>query len=353
MTQGDLLLSSCSVGWDSASTRRDRQPLEVECNIRRGGESNSLSSCRAPSPFSPSQGEKVAVRPDEGVCFADSFADTTLPAPVSSPPTERRANSKVSWLAERIVTMALRVMLLVFLPCTASAADPGTHERAFLRALELFDLASTPDDYRASARELESILADGVQSGAVYYNLGNAYYRAGEYGRAILNYRKAKPFRPRDPYLESNLRQALASAPGRLPEQPAPWWTHVLFWDDWISFRRKVQITGLSMILAATLFATAAILRKPRIHPGVAALCCVSLALGVDAFLSNPAAANRAVITGETIARKGTGKDYEPAFDQPLRDGAEFTILSETADWTFGHFEGIGDGWVRNEFVAK
>ncbi len=76
-------------------------------------------------------------------------------------------------------------------------------------------------------------------------------------------------------------------------------------------------------------------------------------ALGLDTAINNPDSANRAVIIGETLARKGIGKDYEPAFDQPLRDGAEFSILSQTNDWTFGHFEGIGDGWVRNDFVAR
>jgi hypothetical protein len=58
------------------------------------------------------------------------------------------------------------------------------------------------------------------------------------------------------------------------------------------------------------------------------------------------------VVTRETIAPKGIGKDYEPAFDQPLKDGAEFTLLSENGDWIFGHFEGIGDGWLRREHVV-
>jgi hypothetical protein len=57
----------------------------------------------------------------------------------------------------------------------------------------------------------------------------------------------------------------------------------------------------------------------------------------------------RGVVIRETIARKGIGKDYEPAFTQPLKDGAEFTILSEAGDWVFAHFEGIGDGWLRRE----
>ena len=63
----------------------------------------------------------------------------------------------------------------------AFAAEPGTRERTFVRALEVFDAAKTPADYRESAALLESLLADGFRNGAVYYNLGNAYFRAGEY----------------------------------------------------------------------------------------------------------------------------------------------------------------------------
>ena len=81
----------------------------------------------------------------------------------------------------------------------------------------------------------------------------------------------------------------------------------------------------------------------------------VAILFVTDAGLNSPENANlnRAVITGETVARKGIGKDYEAAFDTPLNDGAEFVVLQETNSWTFGHFSGIGDGWVRNEFVAR
>jgi tetratricopeptide (TPR) repeat protein len=244
-------------------------------------------------------------------------------------------------------------LFLILFAGPAYADDGGARERTFVRALEQFDTAKTPDDYRACARLLEGIIADGFESGAVYYNLGNAYFRAGDYGRAIVNYRKAKPLRPRDSYLEANLQQALATAPGRLAAPPVPWWSHVLFWTDWFSFPRKAQFTAFGFMLAAALSVIAVLLRRSRLHVVAGALVLLCLALGIDVVLTNPSTTMRAAITGETIARKGTGKDYEPAFDQPLRDGAEFTVLSETADWTFGHFEGVGDGWVRNEFVAR
>jgi len=245
------------------------------------------------------------------------------------------------------------LILVMMFAQIAAAEEPLSRERAFMRALELFDNAKTPDDYRASARKLEGIVADKFENGAVYYNLGNAYFRAGDYGKAIINYRKAKPLRPRDSYLEANLQQALSFAPGRLKALITPWWTYVLFWSDWFPFPQKIRLASLGMILTALMLVSAFMLQRPRLHWIAGAFFILSGALGIDAALSNPNAIDRAAITAETIARKGTGKDYEPAFDQPLLDGAEFTVLSQTSDWTFGHFEGIGDGWVRNEFVAR
>ncbi|WP_373652350.1 tetratricopeptide repeat protein [Schlesneria sp. DSM 10557] len=249
-------------------------------------------------------------------------------------------------------------LLCVFLLMTGqqvSAADSGAAERSFVRALELFDSAKSTEDYLKSASELESIVADGYRNGAVYYNLGNAYFRAGQFGRAILNYRKARSYLPTDPYLKANLEQALAMAPGRLTEVPQPWWTHVFFWTDWLSFPSKCLTFLIGMSISAVAAVVAFWFRRPRFCLPIAGLVVASLAMGLDAWLTDPELldADRAVITRETIARKGTGEAYEAAFDHPLRDGAEFRVLGETPGWTFGHFEGIGDGWIRNDCVAR
>ena len=252
----------------------------------------------------------------------------------------------------RVIRALIGLMHVLAVP--VFAAEPGTRERTFVRALEIFDGAKTPSDYHESAALLESLLADGFRNGAVYYNLGNAYFRAGEYGRSIAAYRKAKPYRPRDPYLEANLRQALSVAPGRLPEPPAPWWRHVLFWNGWLSFPEKAYASFAGFLLAALAACGALLLHRPRVYWIGAALVIVAIVLSLDAGLAYVGIAwsRHGVVTRETIARKGIGKDYEPAFDQPLKDGAEFTVLSENGDWIFGHFEGIGDGSLRREHIV-
>jgi len=256
---------------------------------------------------------------------------------------------------QRIVPVLLTLILILAGKASAAEAQAGARERTFLRALEIFDAAKTPADYHESAALLESLLSDGFRNGAVYYNLGNAYFKAGEYGRAIAAYRTAKVYRPRDPYLDANLRQALAVAPGRLPAPPVPWWRHVLFWSGWLSFPEKVYAAFASYLLAALLACAALFFRRPRAYWAIAALVVVGAILSIDAGLAyaDLASSRHGVVTSETIARKGIGKDYEPAFDQPLKDGAEFTVLSENGDWIFGHFEGIGDGWLRREHTVR
>ncbi len=46
-------------------------------------------------------------------------------------------------------------------------------------------------DYKAAAEEYENIIAAKSVAPELYYNLGNAYYKSGEIGHAILNYERS------------------------------------------------------------------------------------------------------------------------------------------------------------------
>lgn len=255
----------------------------------------------------------------------------------------------------------MRIAILAMLVASSLAAPvpsqdiSATRQQSFVRALEMFDKATSQAEYRSCAREFESILSDGFRNGAVYYNLGNTYFRAGEFGRAILNYRKALPYRPRDPYLKANLQQAIAAAPGKLSTPPKPWWSHILFWSSWFALPTKVYFGVATLCLSAAALCAGVVMSRPSLHWFTAVLFGLTLinAADIASAYQETTGGDRAVIVAETVARKGTGSSYEPAFDQPLRDGAEFRVLDQTDDWTLGRFEGIGDGWVRNECIAR
>jgi hypothetical protein len=64
--------------------------------------------------------------------------------------------------------------------------------------------------FAEASRLYEEILASGFISWPVLYNLGNAEYRQGRLGRAILNYRRAERLAPRNADIKANLKQAKA-----------------------------------------------------------------------------------------------------------------------------------------------
>ncbi|MBI5685287.1 MAG: tetratricopeptide repeat protein [Verrucomicrobia bacterium] len=89
-------------------------------------------------------------------------------------------------------------ILALALTALAWAADapPAFREAAVLYDQGQFD--------QAIAR-YESLLAAGVRSANLCFNLGNAHFKAGHLGRAILNFERARRLEPRDRDIEGNL----------------------------------------------------------------------------------------------------------------------------------------------------
>ena len=52
--------------------------------------------------------------------------------------------------------------------------------------------------YREAIESYESVLQAGFTSPELYYNLGNAYFKLDERGKAVLYFEKAKKLAPRD-----------------------------------------------------------------------------------------------------------------------------------------------------------
>lgn len=64
--------------------------------------------------------------------------------------------------------------------------------------------------FARAAGQYQEIINGGWESGPVYYNLANSYFRAGELGKAVLNFERARRLMPRDSDLEANLSYAMS-----------------------------------------------------------------------------------------------------------------------------------------------
>lgn len=65
-------------------------------------------------------------------------------------------------------------------------------------------------DYATAVQLYEVLVGQGVQDGNLYFNLGNAYLQTGNLGSALLNYRRAQLFIPRDTDLNLAIAQIQA-----------------------------------------------------------------------------------------------------------------------------------------------
>jgi len=66
--------------------------------------------------------------------------------------------------------------------------------------------------YEQSIEQYQSLLDDGVQTAAVHFNLGNAWFRQGNIGQSVYHYLMAQSLAPLDPDIRANLRFARDSA---------------------------------------------------------------------------------------------------------------------------------------------
>ena len=167
------------------------------------------------------------------------------------------------------------VVWLLLAATTALAAPEGEarFERTFADAAKAYDENRLPD----AIAGWESLVAEGQNQPETLFNLGNAYYRNGNLGKAILAYRRAQRLAPRDPDIRANLGFAAQSAGIELPARKplatllldfsrAEWlgFGAVCFWllagalAVWIAWpRARFAVRPAAAVLSALLLALA------------------------------------------------------------------------------------------------
>lgn len=243
---------------------------------------------------------------------------------------------------------AIAAFALMNAPATAGQGLDRTEVfDLFSRAKELYRqaneaMARDPDEarelYRRAAMRFERIVDEGgVRNGGLYYNIGNAWFRMGDLGRAILHYRRALLYAPNDSNLQQNLSYARSKRRDRIEPKAE---THVLrtlfFWHYDLAARTRLVLFaaafGAVWVLAALLLfrRSTAVRWGLVIAAGLSALLLGSLT--IEAAVSSRTVAG-VVLADEVVARKGDAETYQASFKEPLHTGTEFDVVEDRGDW--------------------
>ena len=114
-------------------------------------------------------------------------------------------------------------------------------------ALEDANAAYAQQKYAEAANAYERAIAEGTRNEIVYYNLGNAYFRAGKLGPAILNYERALRIEPDLGDARYNLEVAHEAVAARLGKDSLKGALEDPFWV------RAVDAVPLPLLIVAVI----------------------------------------------------------------------------------------------------
>ncbi|MBR1630884.1 MAG: tetratricopeptide repeat protein [Paludibacteraceae bacterium] len=213
-------------------------------------------------------------------------------------------------------------------------------------------------NYREAVCKYERILKDYGQSAEIYYNLGNAYYRAGEIAASILNYERALRLEPSYSDAKANLAIANARTIDRIDEQKSllgGWLSNVtaLFHSTtwtYISVITFVLFLGLVFLFV---FGKTPSMRKLGFYTGV---CCLLLSV-ISLFLAYKRHAvetdhSEAILMPTEVNVKSSPDEHGTDIFL-IHSGCKVRIGESIGDWCEVSLSDGTKGWVKASVLER
>ncbi len=122
----------------------------------------------------------------------------------------------------------MKTKYFIFLLFLSNIVFAGELDNLFQKGNEHYQKG----EYEETIKIFEDIAGKGYQGKSLYYNLGNAYFRTGKIGLAILYYEKAKKISPSDEDVNYNLAFANSKISDKIETLPKffifDWWENIL-----------------------------------------------------------------------------------------------------------------------------
>jgi tetratricopeptide (TPR) repeat protein len=237
--------------------------------------------------------------------------------------------------------MKIRASLIAFFFCALSTTSILAQADAeFVKANEEY----AQGHFKEAISGFEALIRAEQWNAHVFYDLGNAYFRTSDFGRAILNYERALALERHHPEATANLQIARDEAHA-LEMQPS--------WPE-----RYLQLASVNeySIAAATafwlgIFTIAALIFARRRSATLVAIligCLLVLAVAVCAIFTLERGSKGqalAIVTGRNVqARLATADTANSVLALP--PGSEVKILSTRGDWIYAALPNNLRGWI-------
>ncbi|NJD22893.1 MAG: tetratricopeptide repeat protein [Melioribacter sp.] len=213
--------------------------------------------------------------------------------------------------------------------------------------------------FELAVQTYQKILGQGFESGAVYYNLGNAYFKSGKLGYAIYSYEKGLKLEPNDEDLSYNLRIAQARTFDKITELPK---LFIIAWWEGLVTSFGVSAWSLIVILIFWIllisFAVYYFSRNSRLQRISFLSSSISLAVLIVAVVLLSARVNREATTNSGILLQQTysvkvSPDLKGSDAFVIHEGIKFSIEDHVNDWVKIRLVDGKIGWIQNSAMGQ
>ena len=188
-------------------------------------------------------------------------------------------------------------------------------------------------------------------SASLFYNLGNAWFRSGDLGRAILNYERALALEPQHPETTANLR--LVRDQARALELRESWVERIFPRGNATSYSIVAAIAFWIAIFVLT--ETLLSRRRSRLRFSLILVSVTVFAATLFALYSLESGSKGralAIIVGKDIqARLATADSSKSVLALP--PGSEVNVLSVRGDWIYAALPNDLRGWIQGQAAEK
>jgi tetratricopeptide (TPR) repeat protein len=214
-------------------------------------------------------------------------------------------------------------------------------------------------NYKEAIEGYEALVAAGYRSEALFYNLGNSYYRTGELGRAMLNYERARLIDPDDEDILHNIAVLRREQQNELEVIPE---FFLLRW--WKNTRRLLDVSGWSVLGILLLWTGSGglvlwLLGQKRTHRKWGFLAGIAL-IGLS-FLPFSLAASRqaalhnsdiaVILEAEVALRSAPDPQSKPILT--LHEGLSIQLLDQIGEWYKVRLSDGEQGWLPMSSLEK
>ena len=259
-------------------------------------------------------------------------------------------NPNFSHMGGRLLALALSLVLH-----GAIAPSPAVAQSATANLSNQANALYHSGQFEAARERYLQVVDSGVEDARVFYNLGNACFKSGQLGQAILWYERAGRLDPRDEDIQANLRFANTVKPDREPQAENVVWRFLV---DLFFYPTFDELSAFFCLLLLCCFGLAVQRQRSRFPASAGWL--VLMTLGASLVVLNGAylgariyhqemVVEAVVIAGQGTARSGPDEGQAEVFI--VHQGTKVRIARREGDWFLVRLtNGLG-GWLPTGVV--